>query len=281
MRSVSANFASEVYLGNQYILKNENFYMSKDSSKERILEAATALGPKASNTQITKYARFASRKAVAYHFGSKINLFKQIGIDIKSPKERLIEAIKNLPYYASSREITKKAGYKSHKIINCYFDSLTELKKASNKYVCNKEKINYKGVEFSLQDESIGVNIPEKIDELVAEESGLHAGDGCLYSQRGKPQYIYSIGGDPIEEKEFYFNHIKKLLKKVYNLELKPKLRCGGNLIGFCFSSKAIYTFKSRVLNFPKGNKTKIVEIPKQIREGKNEIKAAFVRGVV
>lgn len=281
MRSVSIIESPETH-SSEAVLNEEATLLSmpKYLSQQRIINAARVLGPKASNTQIAHCAGFASRKTVAYNFGSKIELFKEMGIEIKSPKERLVEATKTLPFYSSSREITKAAGYKSHKIINLYFDSLEELKKIAGKYVCNKETIPYKEVEFSLQDVSKGIKIPEKIDEMAAEEAGLHAGDGSLYSRNGKPNYIYAIGGDPKEEKEYYDFFMKELFKKLYNIEVKPQLLMAGHIYGFMVRSKAIYTFKSKVLKFPEGEKTSVVEVPVQILDGEDTVKQAFIRGL-
>jgi len=281
MRSISIIGLPEAY-SSEGALNEETsiIYMPKHSTQQKLINAASQLGPKASNTQIANFAGFGSRKTVSYNFGSKTKLFRELGIDIKSPQERLIEAAKSLPYYASAREIASAASYKSHKIINLYFGSLEDLKKETGTYRCNKEMIFYKGVEFSLQDISSGITIPEKIDELVAEESGLHAGDGSLYSNDGKPKYNYAIGGDQKEEKEYYDFYVKRLFKRIYNLNLEPKPLMSGHIYGFVISSKAIYTFKSKVLGFPIGEKTTVVQVPEQIRYGEDNIKQAFMRGL-
>ena len=257
---------------------NSFYYMQNNPAKEKIQEMAK-INFDASLDIIAERAGFASRKTIQYYFGTRKNLFKSIGVELKSPKERLIEACKKLPYAASSRQITKKAGYKSHKIIQVYFKSLEELKRVSGKYLCNKDKISFNGVEFSLQDVSRGITIPEKITGLVAEEAGWHAGDGSLYKPQTGVEYNYCLGGDPNEEKEFY-DYIKESIKKIYNLDVKIRKLSRGNLLGVVLSSKAIFTYK-KYLGFPIGNKSKIVETPKIILNSKGKkIKSAFIRGL-
>ncbi|MCR4335621.1 MAG: hypothetical protein NUV57_03740, partial [archaeon] len=260
-------------------LFNFNYIMG-DSQVERLQNSArNQMG--ASLDEIAQGAGFTSRKAIQYYFGTRKNLFKSIGIEItkEKPKEKLIEAAKSLFYNSSAREIAKKAGYKSHKIINIYFDSLENLKRIAGKYECNKEKINFKGVEFSLQDVSRGVTIPQEINELVAEEAGWHAGDGSLFTPYTGVEYNYQLGGDPNEEIDFY-KYISLSIKKIYNLGIKPKLLSKGNLLGLVVSSKAVFTYK-KYLGFPVGDKANIIETPSKILNSKNKkIKAAFIRGL-
>ncbi|MFH1587654.1 MAG: LAGLIDADG family homing endonuclease [Candidatus Diapherotrites archaeon] len=251
-----------------------------DNAKQLIQSSAKKNGLRASSSKIAKDAGFKSRKAINYYFGTRKNLFGSIGIEIKSPQEKLIEATKELAHRSSAREIAKKSGYKSHKIINLYFDSLEDLKRKSGKYKCNKEKISFKGVEFSLQDISRGVTIPEKINELVAEEAGWHAGDGSLYAKK-KTGYLYCLAGDANQETDFYKDYVHKIFKRIYNLDIKLRKLSGGKTFGFVASSKAIYTYKNKCLGFPLGKKASIVEIPAQILESGNElIKGSFIRGL-
>ena len=281
MRSVSIaeDFAPAVNsLEEAFNYRNDFFYMKNNDAVTR-LQSAIMQNPKGSLDKIAQDAGFTSRKAVSYYFGTRKKLLASVGIDLKSPEERLLEAAKTLSASASSREITKKAGYKSHKIIGLEFGSLEELKKKAGTYECNKEKINFEGVEFSPQDISRGITIPLEINGDVAEEAGWHAGDGSLYKKDGTG-FNYCMAGDKNEEKDFY-DYVSKQIKKIYNIKAKPHLLAAGKSLGIKISSKAIYTYKNNYLEFPRGEKADIVEVPVKILNSNNEaIKLAFVRGL-
>ncbi|MFH1240100.1 MAG: LAGLIDADG family homing endonuclease [Candidatus Diapherotrites archaeon] len=196
-------------------------------------------------------------------------------------KFRLIRATQKLPNDASSREIATAAGYKSHKIINIYFESLEQLKTQAGTLESNKDEVNqvFPQIEFSLQDISRGIQIPLDITPLLAEEIGWHIGDGCIPNNKNG-NAIYQLGGDPNEEREFYENYIKKTFKALYNYNAKPNFLAKGNLFGITFASKAIFDFKTKILGFPIGKKSHIIRIPDAIMFGDDENKKAVIRGI-
>lgn len=262
----------------------QDFFMELNPAlRASILASARTLGLLANNTEIANDAgvfTIGARRVIPRYFGSRQQMFAEIGVIQESPRDRLIRAAKSLPANASARDISSAAGYKSHRIISLYFNSLEELKRIVGHYECNKDRIHYPGVLFSPQDVSKGVTIPEEITELVAEETGLHVGDGCLRRRDGHPDYSYSIIGDKVEEKEFFDSHVRVLFKKIYNLDLEPQLLAGGKGYGIKFSSKAVYNYKNDVLGLATGDKTSTVEIPRQIMSGEASIKAGFIRGL-
>src|SRR3989344_9036344 len=112
MRSVSIaeDFAPAVNsLEEAFNYRNDFFYMKNNDAVTR-LQSAIMQNPKGSLDKIAQDAGFTSRKAVSYYFGTRKKLLASVGIDLKSPEERLLEAAKTLSASASSREITKKAG---------------------------------------------------------------------------------------------------------------------------------------------------------------------------
>lgn len=245
--------------------------------KEKLLKAAKELGPTATASKIANRAGFKNRKSVNYYFGS-VNILKTlVGFKIKSPKERLIDATKLAGYNASSRRIAKLAGYASSKIIYLEFESLIALKKTAGTYVSNKNDVKWSGVEFSPRDESIGVRIPNDIDENLAEEIGIHAGDGCLPKMSNPHDYRFEVGGHKIDEKRYYDETVAPLFKKVYNYTVIP--REVSTKYAIIINSKAIFTFKKIVVKLPVGNKDEI-KIPELILNSSDEVKKAFIRGI-
>lgn len=107
---------------------------------------------------------------------------------------------------------------------------------------------------------------------LLAEEIGIHLGDGFLSSKK----YEYRLKGHKIDEKWYYIDYLKYLYKFLYNLELN--IKDYSDTIGFEISSLALWDFKVRVLGIKPGRKDNLV-IPDIIRVNNEEILCAFLRG--
>lgn len=245
--------------------------------RERLLKAARELGLDATATEIANNAGFKNRKSVNYYFCSIKLLKKNVGFVVRTPKERLVEAAKDAGTGASGRKIANLAGYASHKIINLEFGSLNKLKLMAGTYASNKNDVKWSGVEFSPKDESIGVRIPNDIDETVAEETGIHVGDGCLPKMSNARQYRIEVGGHKIDEKRYYDEVVAALFKRAYNYHATPKEV--STKYAIIINSKALFTFKKNVIKLPIGNKDSI-GIPEIIMNSPDDIKKAFVRGL-
>lgn len=269
MRSVQTSLSKDF----QELVMQENGQL-------KLIESARRLGLNANNEGIAKQAGFKSRKAVNYYFSSRKELFAKAGLDLRSPTERLIKAAKELPASASERQIAKKAGYASHKIIDVYFENLMDLKRRSNTLESNYAEIcnRHPQVTFSGRDLSKGIRIPESITPALAEEIGWHIGDGCL--TRSDQQTVYHLSGDKKEEKEFYETRVKEIFKEVYNVDVYPSKRCGDRSFGITVSSKAISSYKTDIIGLPVGKKSATIQIPKKLMLGKSEIKNAVIRGI-
>lgn len=131
-------------------------------------------------------------------------------------------------------------------------------------------------IEFSNQDIKRKLEIPNTITKELAEETGIHVGDGSMNIYKGGGS-LYSLEGDPLE-KEYYLNFIGPLYKKVYNLQVRLRERKCAGVFGFQIGSKGLIDFKHKKLQLPLGPKNE-VEIPKLIRNSDINIKAAFIRG--
>jgi intein/homing endonuclease len=113
------------------------------------------------------------------------------------------------------------------------------------------------------------------MDEKIAELCGLHAGDGTLYKTNAGSVWELRGGED---EKTFYDLYIKKLLEQISDVNFWFGYRSGGTYGVRSCNMKFIQILLDA--GFSVGSKTYTVRVPKWIREGKQEWKAAFLRGL-
>ncbi|MGV8169704.1 MAG: LAGLIDADG family homing endonuclease [Candidatus Nanoarchaeia archaeon] len=112
------------------------------------------------------------------------------------------------------------------------------------------------------------------LNEKIAEEIGIHAGDGSM-NIYGKT-YAYTLACHHLDDKEFMDNYVIPLYEKIYGLKIKPKIWSKG-AYGFRVSCKEMIKFKHEILGLPLGSKETIT-IPKQILDNK-QFTTAFLRG--
>lgn len=127
-------------------------------------------------------------------------------------------------------------------------------------------------VTYSNKDIEKNLVFPEKITPLLAEEIGMHVGDGFLSSKK----FEYRLKGSKIDEREFYSNFIAPLYKELFNLNVK--ITEYAESFGFEVYSKALWTFKNKVLGIPAGPKTRI-RVPEVVKVKDTEILTSFIRG--
>lgn len=128
-------------------------------------------------------------------------------------------------------------------------------------------------VNYSLVDKKKCLILPKKITPELAEEIGMHYGDGFLSERR----YDYRLKGNPYDERGYYINYIKPLFRKLYNLDVN--LKNFKTSYGLEISSKALWEFKTKVLGINPGNKENIL-FPKILKVDNLQILASFVRGL-
>jgi len=118
-----------------------------------------------------------------------------------------------------------------------------------------------------------------KLNPKIAELIGMHVGDGTLY--RTKTSIVWELRGS-LDEKDYYRNHVKKLLESIFKgVEFKPKFRSGGKqgCFGIQTSKKEISEFFVQY-GFLPGSKTHSVRIPNYIIKANKSIQYAFIRGL-
>lgn len=128
-------------------------------------------------------------------------------------------------------------------------------------------------VEYSLIDKKKNITFPNKITPELAEEIGMHYGDGFLSSRK----YEYRLKGNQYNEVEYYKGYIAPLFKSLYNIEVN--LKDYKTSYGFEISSKALWTFKTKVMEIKSGNK-ELITFPEVLKVNNLQILTSFIRGL-
>ena len=144
-----------------------------------------------------------------------------------------------------------------------------DIKYSNHNLELDTSKINY-----SRYDIKKNIKLPNKITPELAEEMGMHLGDGFLSNKK----YEYRLKGNQNDEKEYYSNFIKPLFKKLYNIEIN--LKDYGDSFGFETYSKALWEFKTKVLKLKAGKKVYIAKMPDILKVNNPKILGAFIRGL-
>lgn len=128
-------------------------------------------------------------------------------------------------------------------------------------------------VNYSLVDIKKNIKLPAKLTPELAEEIGIHYGDGFLSVKR----YDYRLKGNINDEIEYYKNYIKPLFKKLFNINVN--LKKFDSTFGFEISSKALWEFKTKVIGIKPGNKKDLC-VPERLKINNQKILCAFIRGL-
>ncbi len=138
----------------------------------------------------------------------------------------------------------------------------------------NKDfNLDSSNINYSNSDINKKIKFPNKMTPELAEEIGMHYGDGFLSSKR----YTYRLKGNFKDEIEYYQNYIKPLFKKLYNLDVA--LKRYQTTYGFEIYSQAFCEFKIKTLGIKPGNKREIT-IPEKIKVNDIKILTSFLRGL-
>ncbi len=113
---------------------------------------------------------------------------------------------------------------------------------------------------------------PNKLTPKLAEEIGMHYGDGFLSNEK----FEYRLKGNK-NERAYYDCFIKKLYKNLFGLDLNMKEY--ETTYGFELYSKAFWLFKTQILKIPAGRKDNI-KFPEIIKTNDIDILCSFIRGV-
>ena len=125
------------------------------------------------------------------------------------------------------------------------------------------------------------IKIPKRITEELAEETGLHLGDGTMnfYKNKKRIKGLFSLRGHIIDDREHYNTRIKELYKNIYNLDISLRSSKKTGVYGFQKWSDEIVNYKNKELGLPLGKKDTTLSIPK-IFLTKKSFKIAVLRGI-
>lgn len=142
-------------------------------------------------------------------------------------------------------------------------------------------KLDVSQIKLSRGDVRKCIRLPEKLTPGLAEDLGIHIGDGSMY-RCGPTNDSYTIrySGHAIEDKNYLTKFIPELKLKLFNVN-KVNFHIGRNNEAFLtIHSMGISNFYNKLFGIPFGNKTKSIDIPKSIKKASLPIKTAFIRGL-
>lgn len=124
------------------------------------------------------------------------------------------------------------------------------------------------------------ITIPKELTPELAEETGLHIGDGSMnfYKIKNKVRGFYQLRGHIIDDKGHYNQRISYLYNKIYGLKLNLREMKSTGVYGFQIWSDNLVNFKHRIIGLPLGPKTDI-SLPKMFTK-KQELLASMLRGI-
>ena len=122
-----------------------------------------------------------------------------------------------------------------------------------------------------------GLTLPNEPTEELAYFCGLLAGDGNIGIRLKKNDYYVRLDGNPVDEKEFYHVVVVPLVKRLFNLEVNPRL--SQKTYGIRVGSKALVNYLTDVLGLPKNRKYNQLKIPAWVKENKRFV-INYIRGL-
>jgi len=122
-------------------------------------------------------------------------------------------------------------------------------------------------IQFSRGDIERGIILPEKMSAELAEEMGVHLGDGSMniydyVNKHGIRRKLYPIQFTGSLEEKVYYKHLSGLIKNLYGFGGLLVYPSKDKTIKLEIYSKAIVHFKANVLNLPLGKKTDFASVP-------------------
>jgi len=117
--------------------------------------------------------------------------------------------------------------------------------------------------------------IPKEMTSELAEEMGLHFGDGSMNCYKGKG--FYQLRGHLTDDKDHYLTRIKPLYKQLFNLDVSLRDMPSTGVFGFQIWSDRLVVYKNKTLHLPMGKKTDFV-VPLSII-GNDIFSRSFLRG--
>lgn len=119
------------------------------------------------------------------------------------------------------------------------------------------------------------LTFPKEMSSLLAEEIGLHLGDGTMnfYNKRG----FYQLRGHIKDDKEHYISRIFNIYQELFGIEVKLREMPSTGVYGFQIWSNRLVKFKSEMIGLPLGKKDDFSILSEII--GNLKFSISFLRG--
>ena len=116
-------------------------------------------------------------------------------------------------------------------------------------------------ISYNRADLRKGIILPERLSSELAEETGLHIGDGTMnfYINKGGCTGKYSLRGHINDDVKHYDIRVKKLYSLLYSLEINLSKMKSTGVYGFQVWTDGIVNFKHKILKLPMGKKLDII----------------------
>ncbi len=126
----------------------------------------------------------------------------------------------------------------------------------------------------------MSIKVPEYLTEDLAYFLGFHVGDGYMKVKIRKYKHDYHLyyGGHHINERQWYEDFVKPLIKRLFNKDVTTTMAKSG-IVKIDFRSKAIVTFLHNCCGLPFSPKLNTGVLP-IIKESSTRIKCSFLRGL-
>ncbi len=138
-------------------------------------------------------------------------------------------------------------------------------------------KFDNRLITFNKPDLEKHLCLPKVFTPKLAEEIGLHIGDGSMNYYGLKSKGFYQLRGHITDDKPHYYSRIRKIYKDLFNLDINLREMQSTGVVGFQIWSDALVQFKHKSLGLILGKK-KEISIPSTILKSQ-ELSMAFLRG--
>lgn len=151
----------------------------------------------------------------------------RIKLDKGKQRELILEAKGNKTWKEISKILRINEQYLYRELMNekrlmsdrIYNQLCNLVNKDFDRFILEKLDDNWGRSKGGLNSLGSTKQLPEiKLDEKLAEFVGAVLGDGHLESNKKKGVYHIRIAGDLIKDKDYHINHLKNLVREIFNL---------------------------------------------------------------
>ena len=143
-------------------------------------------------------------------------------------------------------------------------------------------KFNLDDIQLSKNDIKMGLKLPTKLNEDLAEDIGIMIGDGHIgkwVRPKRAVEYQIIVYGNSETDKSYFIKHLIKLKSKLFGKKFKIYIRNRRKEIELRTCSKGLLEFYTKVINLPL-NKKENIGIPNIMFSNKSYLNACL-RGIV